>query len=410
MDAYRIGDTILAPRRVEGPDLVGDGWERLQPGHHEYGMWDSWLKATDEDDDGELDDDSAALLTALEHLAKERETTAAGDDGTGAGLTNTADRRVRAEFDSGKHQRVPKGQPGAGRFMTMVDRLQAAIKEHLDSGSEGHPFEEFNREQLRRVAKERGIELKRGESRDSIAEKLLTQLRDGAGAEEGSTVKKGAPPKPTRTPKADPEPISGKKALGAAPLEFGEFEFDRGADGDLANELDPSSLDFYRSDGYREVNGYLRNPAPSRDPDGELKATVSAMDFAMGHSRLTQPILVHRGVGDLKKMLPGVHTGRSLVGLEYAEDAFTSTTVDPRVAEGFGIGTVMLNIRVPKGVGAVQLSRYYDGQIKDGLPVGASRELDYEAEMLLERGLRFRVVDDQTIDGVRQLGVEVVPA
>lgn len=48
MDAYRDGTTIVAPRRAEGPDALGDAWVRLEPGSDEYQMWDDWLSATDE--------------------------------------------------------------------------------------------------------------------------------------------------------------------------------------------------------------------------------------------------------------------------------------------------------------------------------------------------------------------------
>jgi hypothetical protein len=104
-----------------------------------------------------LDDDSAALLVALNEL----------DGPLGEGS--------RA-FDAAKHARNPKGSPGGGRFRSMVDRLKDAITEHQAGGGKGHPLDGFNREQLRRVAKARGIELKRGEDRDSIAAKLLDHL------------------------------------------------------------------------------------------------------------------------------------------------------------------------------------------------------------------------------------------
>lgn len=45
MDAYRDGDTIVAPRRAEGPDAIGDAWVRLEPGDPDYDMWDRWLRA-----------------------------------------------------------------------------------------------------------------------------------------------------------------------------------------------------------------------------------------------------------------------------------------------------------------------------------------------------------------------------
>jgi hypothetical protein len=63
---------------------------------------------------------------------------------------------VTEAFDSAKHPRNPKGSPGGGRFRTIVDRLKDAITEHHKSGGHGDPFDGFDREQLRRVAKQRG--------------------------------------------------------------------------------------------------------------------------------------------------------------------------------------------------------------------------------------------------------------
>jgi hypothetical protein len=112
-----------------------------------------------------LDHDSLALLTALNEL-----------DGIQA--------RARV-WDPAKHPRNPPGSPGGGRFRSMVDRLKDAIQAHLNGDGDGHPFDGFDREQLRKVAKSRGIELKRGESRDSIAEKLLGHLHGGKTAKPG---------------------------------------------------------------------------------------------------------------------------------------------------------------------------------------------------------------------------------
>lgn len=54
MDAYRDGDDIIAPRRAEHPDALGDAWIRLVPGTDEYDMWDEWLYARDDALDEEM--------------------------------------------------------------------------------------------------------------------------------------------------------------------------------------------------------------------------------------------------------------------------------------------------------------------------------------------------------------------
>lgn len=130
---------------------------------------------SDERDD-ELDDDSLALLTAIEQYVAESQASRA--------------------WDPARHPRIPKGQPGAGRFLPMVDRLKKAIDTHFSEGRSGDPFDGFNREQLRRVARKRGIALERGESRDSIAQKLLDHIKPATTVE----VTPDPPVKPTSTP------------------------------------------------------------------------------------------------------------------------------------------------------------------------------------------------------------------
>jgi hypothetical protein len=109
---------------------------------------------------------------------------------------------VEAAFDPAKHARNPKGSPGGGKFRSMVDRLKEAITQH---DGKGHPFDGFDREQLRRVAKARGIELKRGEDRDSIAKKLVGHL-----ATANVPKNEGNKAAPKAVPKADVPKAGGK--------------------------------------------------------------------------------------------------------------------------------------------------------------------------------------------------------
>lgn len=127
-----------------------------------------------------MSESERALATALDELSVMRAETA------------------RA-FDPTKHPRNPKGAPGGGRFRSLVDRLKDAIEEHRRSGRQGHPFQGFDREQLRRVARDRGIPLKRGEDRDSIAQKLLDHLNAGT-ADTPAAVHPRKPPRPKPEP------------------------------------------------------------------------------------------------------------------------------------------------------------------------------------------------------------------
>lgn len=130
----------------------------------------------DDDPIGELDDDTLILLQAMHELDEEAE---------GQGRA----------FNPDLHKRWPPGHPLAGKFRPMVDILKLAIAQH---DGNGHPFENFNREQLRKAAKTRGIKLKRSEDRDSIAAKLLADL-GGKPTKPMATKKAAAPAKKAAT-------------------------------------------------------------------------------------------------------------------------------------------------------------------------------------------------------------------
>ncbi|WP_344613341.1 hypothetical protein [Dactylosporangium salmoneum] len=108
--------------------------------------------------DEPLTDDELALVTALDEL----------------------DADLVEVFDPAQ-ARYPKGHPKGGQFRSMVDRIKDSISAHKRGEHPGkHPLDGYSREQLRRVARARGIDLKRGEDRDSIAQKLLDD-HHGAG-------------------------------------------------------------------------------------------------------------------------------------------------------------------------------------------------------------------------------------
>lgn len=367
--AGKTAGSVLSNAELERM-LVEDLRQRARRDHAELATRS--LVESDEDDNdpiGPLDHHSLALLTAIAELVDERE---------------------RRAWDPAKHPRNPKGSPGGGRFRSMVDRLKDAIKDHLDRGGDGHPFEEFTREQLRRVAKTRGITLKRGEDRDSIAQKLLEHIG-------------GSPSEPGKKPRVA-KPATKQDALDAAPVKLGAYGFERGYDGDA----DP--LAFYRGHGYIEVNAHLRE-GRSLSTQGRAEWTVEAIDAAMDHSALTRDIQVHRGVGGVGMFGPAGTSGKSLIGLEYIEPAYASTTADPNVArefyagEDYGNRGAILNILVPAGTKAIQLSELGP---KPKHHWELPRPPEQEAELLLQRGLTYRIIGDRIVNGIRYLDAEVV--
>ncbi|HZN76017.1 MAG TPA: NUDIX domain-containing protein [Micromonosporaceae bacterium] len=136
----------------------------------------------DDDPIGELDDDTLILLQAMAELDEE------------------SDAEGRA-FNPALHKRYPKGHPLGGKFRPMVDLFKEAILK-FDPKRDRHPFESFSRPQLLNAAKARGITLKKGEDRDSIAAKLLADL---GGKPAPTAVKKAAAPAKKAAPNAVPE-------------------------------------------------------------------------------------------------------------------------------------------------------------------------------------------------------------
>lgn len=100
-------------------------------------------------------------------------------------------------------------KPAGGR---LKDRLAAAIETHLQTGK-GDPFDGYTREQLRRVARDRGIPLDRGEPRESIAAKLLGDVQQAATPEK-KPAKTARPQGMERLADAvDHQPVKAQKEL-----------------------------------------------------------------------------------------------------------------------------------------------------------------------------------------------------
>jgi hypothetical protein len=166
-----------------------------------------------------------------------------------------------------------------------------------------------------------------------------------------------------------------------------------------AKKILASLLD-YRGMGFRDINSLLRRGDVTGTPREVVQSWVDNIDGAMATSRLPREITVMRGLETGRGIFgSAVEFEDDLSGFEWTEKAYVSTTVNPDTADEFGDGVVM-NIRIPAGTGAIQLSNM------------ATEESYDEAEMMLERGLKMRVVRDKGRDrsNRRILDVEVVPA
>lgn len=240
--------------------------------------------------------------------------------------------------------------------------------------------------------------------------------------------------------------LRGEKALNSAPVQlvpdkeghsgrYGNAEL-RGLDDD-AVKLALSEMEGVE---YLDTNNYLRNKGQrpkhlfrpeeiarweqrQLEGDPQADARIAALDRGMDASVLPEDVVVHRGIKDggltfgedawygeflqgtpdeIDEKWPRWEAGErpDLTGMVWEERAYTHTTVIDGRLKGYArkIGKdqdpVAMNILVPKGTKGVQMSG-----------------LDAEGEIMLERGLKYRVVKDHGTDenGVRQWDVEVIP-
>ncbi|WKU03746.1 phage minor capsid protein [Micromonospora sp. HUAS LYJ1] len=192
---------------------------------------------------------------------------------------------------------------------------------------------------------------------------------------------------------------TGQGALDAAPLRL-DPRTGRLTGGDAwpGQQAAGDAVRSYQGSGFQIVNKALRqrvSPLPERA--AELRA---GLDDALSRSRLITDIVVERGFRPTDAFGNDWATA-DVTGWEWTELAYSSVTADPTVAAEFAgsrVGIIM-RILVPRGTGAVRVSDL-------GGEDGGS---EAEAEILLARGTRYRVVRDHgVIDGKRRVDVEVL--
>jgi hypothetical protein len=176
----------------------------------------------------------------------------------------------------------------------------------------------------------------------------------------------------------------GPRALNAVPAGLGRSQ------GVPLTRQQLAAVRDYKSSFFLAINGQLRR--------GEVSATVARtignIDSAMAVSRLETGIMSWRGVGDASKMF-GSRLEADMTGLEWEELAYTSTTAAQHTALSFAENgsdsPVLMEILTPQGTGALRVG-------------------DDQSEILLERGLRFRVIADhgKSPRGYRFIIVQVV--
>ncbi len=165
------------------------------------------------------------------------------------------------------------------------------------------------------------------------------------------------------------------------------------------------------------LNRRLRTSGPPAGPqfDSEGVAELSAEDVAfgaleamMGHpkSALRDDISVERGVQDPTHVFGDAwRSDGDNTGLTWEDAAFVSTSTSGQTAEEFarlgieGHAPLVMTVLAPKGIHAIRFGVH-----------GSIPQYNAEDEVVLDRGLRFRVIADHGLgaDGIHRVDVAVI--
>lgn len=133
--------------------------------------------------------------------------------------------------------------------------------------------------------------------------------------------------------------------------------------------------------------------------DPKTQADIDAVDRMLEASRLPRKVTVYRGYQNGARVLPEDFSG-DLTGHTWTDPAYTATTSSEYGGQTYAgdaeDGGFYARITLPRGFPAIGIQDDQDG-------------LDDEGEMILPRGLEFRVTKDHGInqDGIRELDIEV---
>lgn len=300
--------------------------------------------------------------------------------------------------------------PAAGE--QVISELEAAHQQRLALLAQRHAqrlalLNARHRARLEALSKKKGAAAGAAEKATAAHEQQLARLRLAheqrlaklaAEHQRRLAIARGGGEPPPLASRPVPSPLTGDKAIQSVKIKY------RMDTGELQGLIDTASvarvsdaLRYYRGIGFADLNRILRGTI-DRLPTALERSTIDAIDEAMAISTLERDITVFRGLRNPTGIFGSRWAQADLTGVEWDELGLSSTAPTLARVEGYARhaeGGLVLRLRVPAGTGAVDISS-----------TGSGLE---SSEVVLARGLRFRVVADRgVVDGVRQLDVEVV--
>lgn len=156
------------------------------------------------------------------------------------------------------------------------------------------------------------------------------------------------------------------------------------------SDTETAALTAYKGFGFQSINTALRQQATLA---AEGAGVVNTLDELTHTSTVQKEFSVYRGFKSFRNLS---------VGEEFADAGFVSTSANPFVAETFAQGRedILAEIRVGKGARGFYMASH---------PVWGQG--DREAEFLLPRGTRFKVLEElpkESAHGPRRLVLEAI--
>ncbi len=190
-------------------------------------------------------------------------------------------------------------------------------------------------------------------------------------------------------------------------------------------ESEKTSINRWQSYDYAKINAVMRGESKleslNEDERQIIGTTITNLNKILSEATLDEDVIVFRGVSDEEYMFDDPQEGSVI-----KDAGFTATTLNPTFAVGAALGfiesdqessnPIVFRILVPKGTPAFAAAKL-SGETND--PDGDFMKPDLEllsdvgsthaAEIVLPPNTKFRIGDEDYINGQRIIELEVIP-